>query len=106
MADPAPPFYQLAQAAAGTWRVRVFNLPAHVAGQAPTLPLLWTLHPGTACGWHQDAEGKLTVLRLVGPDRASLTELLGHLRTHGVMPAAVTPAPAEPRSSSPSDSSS
>lgn len=89
------PLYQLAVTPGGSWRARVFNLPAHRPGQEPTLPFLGALATKPwARDWQKDPEEKLTVLRLAGTDRASLTGLLAALSAHGIARAvAFAPAP-------------
>ena len=95
-----PPLYQLATSPGGTWRVRVFNLPdqtpvpalspgarpAPVPVPAP-VPFLLTLATSSdrpRHDWQRDPAGQLTVLRLAGPDTASLSRLLNQLRSHGI----------------------
>lgn len=105
MPGSPPPLYQLATSPAGTWRVRVFNLPDQtpepvpgpgtkpVRGQAGTplalepVPFLLALAASPARprhDWQRDPGGQLTVLRLAGPDPASLNRLLSELRSHGI----------------------
>lgn len=99
-----PPLYQLAQSPRGTWRVRVFNLPAQGEGLEPTLPFLLALAPRPGAGpspwardWQKDPAEQLTVLRLAGAQQGPLDALLALLRTHGIARAAAfAPKPAAP----------
>lgn len=97
---PAAPAYHLHVSATGSWQLRLFNLPVDKPAPAvPQLPLLTELAAsalGKSAVFRKGVDGKLSVLRLAGVDRASLADLQRRLLAHGIRPAGAPAPPAGP----------